>query len=328
MSGDPSVALISTMMSFDSTQVTPGFASSDRSADGESSLGVDVAILLAIGVLWIQLYYSVIPVWIHGDYYEYGWFVPPAAAFFFFRRWLQRSRGEWSPVSSRQLVVVAGLLFPVILLIRALEGFDSSWRPPMLAHAGMAALLSHWMGWKRWGVSLSVGMLPVTAFALSAIPYPWQIERSVILELTDWVTQGAVALFNLMGRPVTASGGILECGGTKVEVTDGCSGIRSLQSLLMAALFFGEFFRIRMAHRFLLVGLASVVALLVNMGRAMYLAQIRFDEGEAAFHAAHDWVGHVAFAVSGLCLLLATRALIGMDGRRRRIIRSTQVKSS
>lgn len=91
---------------------------------------------------------------------------------------------------------------------------------------------------------------------------------------------------------------------------------------------FGEFFRVSIAQRFLLVGLAGAVALIVNVGRALFLARIRFDQGESAFEASHDGVGHAAFAVGGLCLLLATRALIGMNGRKRKTLRRTQVKPS
>ena len=294
----------------------------------EGSLGSGVALVITIGFLWLQLYYSAVPLWIHGDYYGYAWFVPPLAAFFFSQRWRQRSKTECSSFDGFGLVVVAGILFPVLLSIRAFEGFDPSWRPPILLHAGIVTLLSHWLIWKFCGRKTSLGMIPVTIFALSAIPYPFQLEQAVIRILTEWVVQAAGSLFHLVGRPVVATGGVLEFNGTKVEVTDGCSGIQSLQSLVMVALCFGEFFRVRTVQRFLLVGLAGAVAVTVNVGRALYLASIRFDQGESAFHAAHDGVGHGAFAIGGVCLLLITRLLIGMDGRKRKTLRRTQVKSS
>jgi exosortase len=315
-------------MNSDSAQAVFVSASPDGVAGREGRLGPDVALLITIGLLWLQLYYSVIPVWVHGDYYGYAWFVPPIAAFFFFGRWRQRSRVECSPFGGFELVVAAGIVLPVLLSIRALEGFDPSWRPPMLLHAGIVVLLSHWLVWRYCGRRASLGMIPVTVFALSAIPYPYQLEQAVIRVLTEWVVQAAEGLFHLAGRPVLASGGILEFNGTKVVVTDGCSGIQSLQSLVMVALCFGEFYRVRIAQRFLLVGLAGVLALTVNVGRALFLARIRFDQGESSFQAAHDGVGHAAFAIGGLCLFLITRALIGMHGRKRKTLRRTQVKPS
>jgi len=38
----------------------------------------------------------------------------------------------------------------------------------------------------------------------------------------------------------------------------------------------------------------------VNMARVFALAQIRFINGQEAFDHAHDWIGLLAFVVSGL----------------------------
>jgi exosortase len=311
-----------------SAQAAHVSASPDGVACQEGPFGSNVALLITIGLLWLQLYYSVIPVWIHGDYYDYAWFVPPIAAFFFSQRWKQRPRGKCSPFGGMGLIIAAGILFPVLLSIRALEGVDPSWRPPMILHAGFVVLLTHWLVWRHGSRSATLGMIPVTLFALSAIPYPYQLESALIQGLTGWVVHSAGGLFQLMGRSVEVSGGILTFEGTQVSVTDGCSGIQSLQSLVMVALCFGEFFRLRIGQRFLLVGLAVVVALTVNVGRALYLARIRFDEGESSFESAHDGVGHAAFAIGGLCLLLITRSLIAMGGRKRKTLRRSQVKPS
>lgn len=315
-------------MNSNSAQADFVSASPDGVSRQDDYAGVNLALVVTIGFLWLQLYYSVMPVWIHGDYYGYAWFVPPLAAFFFFQRWRQRTQVEVLPTSGLAVLATAVVLFPVLFSIRAFEGFDPSWRPPMLLHAAIVTTLSHWLLWKFCGKKVSLGMVPVTIFALSAIPYPFQLEQTVIQLLTKWVVKAAGSLFYLVGRPVVATGGILEYNGTKVEVTDGCSGIQSLQSLVMVALCFGEFFRVRMAQRFLLVGLAGVVALTVNVGRALYLARVRFDHGEEAFHTAHDGVGHAAFAIGGFCLLMITRFLISWDGRKRKTLRRSKVKPS
>jgi len=198
----------------------------------------------------------------------------------------------------------------------------------MILHAGIVALLSHWLVWRHSGRKTSLSLIPVSVFALCAIPYPFQLERAVIQGLTEWVVQVAGGLFHLTGRPTVASGGVLELDGIQVAVTDGCSGIQSLQSLVMVALCFGEFFRLRITQRFLLVILAGAVAIIVNVVRAMVLASIRFDQGATSFDAAHDGVGHTAFVIGGLCLLLITRVLIGMDGRKHKVLRRTLVKPS
>jgi hypothetical protein len=47
----------------------------------------DGVVLVSIAALWLQLSVSAAPIWRFGEYYEYGWYVPPIAVFFFYRRW-------------------------------------------------------------------------------------------------------------------------------------------------------------------------------------------------------------------------------------------------
>jgi len=85
-----------------------------------------------------------------------------------------------------------------------------------------------------------------------------------------------------------------------VEVTDGCSGVRSFQSFVMATWFFAELQRLRVARTLFLLACACGVAFLVNMARTYALAWIRFEFGEQAFSRSHDWLGLLAFLVSGV----------------------------
>ncbi len=285
------------------------------------------AVLLgALGVMWMQLFVSCISIWQNSEYYTYGWYVPPAALLFFLRRWKSDDfdRSELRPIPVLWPLGIALALLVPLFAIRTLGHFDASWRPPILLHAGMVAVISHGLlalaaGWRR-----SLWFLPLTIFALSAVPHPFQVEQTMIRQFTGWVIDLSVEWFALAGRPVSAVGERLESLGTVVEVTQGCSGIRSFQSILMASLFFGELFFLRIGPRLVLVVLGLGVTLLVNTGRAIALATIRFDRGEEAFKAAHDSVGMIAFAVSAAILLLVAlllRTLGDRRGRRRLVVR-------
>lgn len=290
--------------------------------------GPDLLVLVGLALAWAQLYYSATPVWIHGDYYDYAWFVPPISAFFFFRYWQQRPPLERSRLTGRGLFLVSVFLLPFLFAIRAIEGFDPTWRPPMMLHAILIALTTHWVLWRRASLGLSLAMIPATIFALSAIPYPFTLEKMIVGILTEWVVQAAGFLFYFLGRPVQVYGGVIEWNEIKVQVTEGCSGIQSLQSLIMVSLYLGEFFRMKILHRLLLPTFAIVVALSVNVGRAMYLAHVRFEEGEAAFDAAHDGVGVVAFAVGGLALIFIARILIHKADHHKKALRRTPQRHS
>ena len=80
----------------------------------------------AISLMWLQLYHTVILIWLHGDYHDYVWFVPPLAGFFFF--WplflmrldaLERS-GDWPALLSAMEEAAASLSDPIRLALEAL----------------------------------------------------------------------------------------------------------------------------------------------------------------------------------------------------------------
>jgi exosortase/archaeosortase family protein len=119
-------------------------------------------------------------------------------------------------------------------------------------------------------------------------------------------------------------------GGQVAEVTDGCSGIRSAQSLLMTALFFGELLWLTWPRRLLLVGAGFLTALVCNTARAYYLASLQFTLGAEAAHAAHDPAGHIAFAAAaamlfGVAWLLISRRDGGVQVRRVQVVRQSTV---
>jgi exosortase len=263
---------------------------------------------LTLILLWLQLYWSLIPTWRDGEYYAYGWFVPPLALSFAWRRWRIWKEGA----GSAGLLAVdrinwrsGGVLLAVVLVIiplRMIGEADPGWRPPLLLHAALVCLLTHALLWRGGSRVLSLSMLPVTVFALTAVPPPWQIEQGMVRKLTDTVIHFTHELFLLLGRPVEVMGERLAMGNEIVEVTDGCSGIRSLQSLGMAALFFGELLLLSWARRLLLLVAAGICAVTINTARAWWLAEIQFSKGQAAAAAAHDGVGHLAFAASAAVL--------------------------
>ena len=277
---------------------------------------------ISLTLFWLHYCWCLVPSWRFGQYYEYGFLVPLLAAGFVWRRaGMLRdapSGAPWQPGKA-----VDGLLLTLALLgllalipLRVIETGDPAWRPPIVLHGLLVTAATH-LGLARWrGWKISAFFLPVTLFAWSAVPYPGQIEQALVHHLTDMVVGLTREVFLLGGQPVERIGERLYQGARAVDVTDGCSGIRSIQSLLMAALFFGELLWLRWASRVTLVGAALAAAVLCNTGRAWYLASIQFSRGEEAAHAAHDPAGHLAFAIAALALYLAARLLMPRaDGR-------------
>jgi len=271
---------------------------------------------LTLAALWLHFFWCLVPSWRFGQYYEYGFLVPLLAFGFAWRRagmlGAVAAPQPWQPgkLADRLLLALAAAGLLALIPLRVIETGDPSWRPPIVLHgllvsAAVHLALARWRGWK-----VSAFFLPVSLFAWSAVPYLFQFEHSLVRHLTGFVVGLTHEVFLLSGQPVERIGERLALGSRAVDVTDGCSGIRSVQSLVMAALFFGELLWLRWPARCALVGTGLVAAVVCNTGRAWYLASVQFSRGEEAAHAAHDPAGHLAFAAAALVLYLAARLLM------------------
>ena len=262
-------------------------------------------------------------VWRHGEYYDYGWFVPVAAGWLLWRRW--RGLGEGRVVVWGTLGwLVLGVWVMWVLGLRVLGQADPSWRLPMGLLGVTAAILGHGLiAWVHgWRVSLQFGWL--TLLWMSALPWPTVVELRLVRELTGSVVTVVADLFQLLGKPVQVVGDRLQLREVTVEVTDGCSGVRSFQSFVMATWFFAELQRLRVVQALWLLGWACVVAFGVNVARTFALAEIRFAWGAEAFGRAHDWLGLLAFGVSALVFFVISGRL--SDSPRRRLVRTVRTR--
>jgi exosortase len=303
-------------------------------------------LIINIFLLWLQLFWVLVPTWRNGEYYSYGWFVPVLAVGLAWRRWqlLVPSASQGAALEQQDLAVVGmpgnetrlagwvaafGVIAVVCMIpLQLIAVGDPGWRPPILLQAFLTVVLTHLLIWQGVSGRVSLGLLPVTIFALSAVPYPWQIEQQIIRSLTGAVVHLSREVFLLTGQPVELLGERLSIGSDAVDVTDGCSGIRSFQSLVMGALFFGELLLLSLPKRLALLAVAGVCALCVNSGRAYTLAVIHFDHGKEAAAAAHDLVGHVAYWLSIAIVFLAARWLVQGAASDRRVVRRSKVTSN
>ena len=248
---------------------------------------------------WLPAMVASIPAWRHGLYYDYGWFVPLAAIGLMLRRWWQLPRHDARRPARYWLFLWCGLL-PWFLVLRVLGHVDPTWRMPMWLLGGTAAVFGHALIASVIGWHGSARFLCITLLWLSALPWPSVLEHGIIEWLTDRVVMATAEWFQWFGRPVEVLGDRLRLHDVTVEVTDGCSGVRSFQSFLMATWFFAEWQRLKPDRVVMLLIFACVTAFLVNMLRTYLLAKIRFDHGQAAFDAAHDALGLAAFVVSAV----------------------------
>jgi exosortase len=251
-----------------------------------------------VAALWVPAMIAASYGWRHGEYYDYGWFVPPAALWLLIRRW--KEDGGPAVMPDRRLLLALLLLVPWFLALRILGHADPSWRLPMVLLAMTAAVVGHGLIAASRGWRFSARFVWITLLALSAIPWPSVVEQRIVENLTDGVIHTVAEWFQISGRPVEIVGDRLRLHELTVEVTDGCSGVRSFQSFVMATWFFAELQRMRATRVMLLLAFACGAAFVVNTVRTWALATIRFDHGVEAFERAHDWLGLLAFVASAV----------------------------
>lgn len=273
-----------------------------------------------LALLWLQLFLSLTPSWSLGTYYDYGWFVPFAAGWLFWRRMARfQSQAGRGPDPNRAsaadgwlfclLAGTSGLLF----LIRVVDRYDPYWRLPRLIHAAVIGTVHHlvlarFLGWKN-----SLRFIPITMLCLTAVPMPGDWEMALIEAATRKLMTVSAPACHLFGLPVGLSGSALSLNGDVLQIDEGCSGIRSLQSLLMLAVFAGEFFRTAWIARIGLIGLGMAYAFLFNAVRVVFLSNVFFRYGADTFHASHDFAGMVTFSLSALALFGSARLLKSLE---------------
>jgi len=157
--------------------------------------------------------------------------------------------------------------------------------PLLAAAAGMAAW-SHYTGAPDLLVpALSLGLLGAgtalaghgalrvlwfpALFALLALPVPVALANHLLYPMQRLAASGASAFLALVGVPHLFLGDQLYANGKLFYVIETCSGLRSVQTLLLGAALYCELFFRSRAQVLLLVATAPLVALLVNQVRVI-----------------------------------------------------------
>lgn len=261
----------------------------------ETSRHEAVLFVAAVVLGPVLLFYHLHRLWNPDGAYAYGWVVPMLAAFLCKSRWDDRP----APSSPMGDAAILAILFTLLAI-------PARW---LQEAAPERAICAWWYGLSVLGVSLSLVSLAggfswlrwfsfPFAFILTAIPWPHFLELIVSNFLMRGTAGVTVEILCLIGFPAAQSGNLVHIETGVIDIDEACSGIRSLQAMVMIALFLGEMFRLTLARRLSLLGLALAVTLLANVTRTVILASIGFNHGMAAVDRYHDIAGFIVLTVS------------------------------
>ena len=292
--------------------------------------------LAAFSLLWLDLCRQLSYTWETNEQYAYGWFVPILALGLFIKKWPSRPlpglqdygttgqqvSGPESVVSgplsvvTPQWSVVGGLLLLLCLLLlplRVIHEINQDWPliswPYTLIVVALTLYAIHlatppsvvsgpWSFVSPWVKHFA---FPI-CFILVAVTWPYRIEHSLTQGLMRLDTNITVEILGWLNIPAMQRGNLIELSTGTVGVNEACSGIRSFQSTLMAALLMGELYRLRLWARASLIGFGLVLAFGFNVIRTLILAWQASAHGLSAIDKWHDPAGFTITIACFFCL--------------------------
>lgn len=236
--------------------------------------------------------------------FQHGWLVVPLAGYLAWERLIGCPRSQ-PGTSVRGPLVLAILGAPLVLVAELYKNAVASTASSSFALSlGCCAFITAIL-WTQHGWPVARRFLFPLLFLFVAVPIPKILWNPVVLGLQGFITTLNVETLNLLGIPAQRSGNLIHLPRGTVGVDEACSGIRSLQSSIMAALFIADLTLKRGGAKvfFFVVGIA--LAVVGNFGRSLFLSLTAASKGIQAVEGVHDTAGWsvLIFTAGGIALL-------------------------
>lgn len=318
------------------------------------TLGLGFMVLAMMGfAAWDQW-----AIWSTKDDYTFGYLVPAFSLFVLHDRWdalrpLVGGHAPSGPDAPRWLRALATFLTFLCLVTFALGAAGRA-----IFGTGVVATLAIAFG--LMGVMLGVGflatrapgdgptsgiarwralgllMFPAAIWIVSG-PFLYLVDNQVKGPLLAFVTEVVAGVLRVTDHEILVRGNIIEfANGQQVGIADACSGIRSLSACVFVGAFLGSLwveggFPGALIRRILLIGFSALAAVILNIGRNIYLSLYAAEHGAkgidldyaglapdqpgfSSLGTVHDFAGNVAMAGAFLALL-ALVPLVNRLGR-------------
>ncbi len=258
---------------------------------------------ILLGGLWLGLINQLRVEWTINLQYSYGWGVPFLSLYLFFKRW--ESRPKPSPFTVEiGLFLTTALLLICLLPLRLIQEANPDWRLVSWVYGllvvGMSMIITAVIGGLPW---VRHFFFPAF-FILMAVPWPTPMEQFTIQSLMKGVASVTVEIMNWAGVFAVREGNLIRLAQDSVGVNEACSGVRSLQGMIMAALFLGELYRDSFFRRIVLLVFGIASAILFNLIRAVIMTVLVHKKGSEILDQWHDPTGLVVLVLAFLNLVL------------------------
>jgi exosortase len=237
--------------------------------------------------------------------YQYGWLVLMLSGYLVWERLGTRPKND-SPAPFWLCVLLGAIGAPLVLVAELVKNsMANSPTTSFVLSVGCCLFLAANILYLHGPATLRHFLFPLL-FLFVAVPLPPSVWRPILLALKTIITRLDVEALNLLGIPAKATQNVIQLPKCTVGVEDACSGIRSLQSCIMAGLFLGNLVLKRFSLRCVTLAAGIGLALLGNFLRSLYLALTAAVHGPEAVQSAHDSAGWsiLVFTTAGLMLFV------------------------
>lgn len=302
-SGAVDFALFDSVVPVSESHAQPGSVETPQIASG---LGPFWATIAVLGALWLILIDQLRLNWSTNPQYSYGWLVPFLAAYLFWQRWLTRpaaTRPAFLAFAGLAAALLALAFFPTRLVREASPEWSTvSWALALEVVGLTLAALVYMGGWR----TMRHFAWPI-GFFLVAVAWPLRFETALTQSLMRHLAGITAEIVSWAGVSAMQDGNLIRLPTGVVGVDEACSGVRSLQSMFMAALFLGELHRLAWLSRLALLVVGLGLALFFNILRALLLVSVAAHSGLPELSKWHDPAGFSILVLSFIVLCFAVR---------------------
>jgi exosortase len=256
-------------------------------------IGCTVLLAGLLAAIYLPVLRDLVRQWWDDPNYSHGFLVPFFSGYLVWQR-----RGEISALAPRGTLWGLATLFGGlgILVLGDLAGELFLLRSSLVVL--LVGLVLFLLGWK----ALRLVSFPL-AYLLFMIPLPAILFYAVAFPLQGLAAQNAASTLDLLGVPVLLDGNVIRLSHITLGVTEACSGIRSLISLLALAVAWAYLTLPTMWRMVILVASAVPITIVANAARVVATGLIGQWAGiEYATGFFHSFSGWVIFLVAALCL--------------------------
>jgi exosortase len=259
-------------------------------------------LMVCLGLLYIPVLQELIRLWWADPNYSHGFLIPLIAGYLVWSRKDTLTKVTLQPSAWGALVVSLSLV--LLVVGRAMEILGGG--QGVLFVKGFSLLLTC-AGAVLWflGTDHLTRLAFPLAYAVFMLPLPEGVFRAVTLPLQSYATSVTTAALQVVSIPTLREGNLIYLPSVTLGVTEACSGIRSLLTLLAGAVALGYFTLRPWWQRVLLVSSVVPIAILTNALRVTGTGLLaHFWGAEVAQGFFHGFSGAVLLIVAS-CLLCA-----------------------